>query len=192
MLYLASQSPRRREILDQIGVDYRTIPQNIDEGMRAQEAPETYVQRLALEKAISGLDSINNPRGDERVLGADTIVVFDGHILGKPKDRKCGCDMLMTLSGQKHTVMSGIAIASKDKSEYDISKTDVFFRTLDKSLIDRYWESTEPCDKAGGYGIQGRGGIFVEKIIGSYSGVVGLPIEKLFPLLEKFNIPFWN
>lgn len=192
MLYLASQSPRRREILDQIGVRYRVIPQNIDETPLPQESPESYVQRLALEKARAGLASVIDKTDKDRVLGADTIVVLDGQILGKPKDRQSGCEMLVALSGRKHMVMSAVAIVEKEQSESGLSITEVFFGSLDQQLIDKYWETEEPSDKAGGYGIQGFGAFFVEKIIGSYSGVVGLPIEILFPMLERFKISYWN
>ncbi|MGI1677227.1 MAG: Maf family nucleotide pyrophosphatase [Cellvibrionaceae bacterium] len=192
MLYLASQSPRRREILDQVGVSYRVIPQNIDETPLPQESPESYVQRLALEKARAGLASVTDKTDNDCALGADTIVVLEGQILGKPKDRQSGCEMLAALSGRKHLVMSAIAIVDKKQSCNGLSMTEVFFGSLDQQLIDKYWDTEEPCDKAGGYGIQGFGAFFVEKIIGSYSGVVGLPIEILFPMLERLKIPYWN
>ncbi len=219
MLYLASQSPRRREILDQIGVSYQVIPQDIDETALPQESPENYVKRMALEKARAGLVSISNRANvipsdnslegsqadkcelntinHDCVLGADTIVVLGGQILGKPIDRESYIEMMIALSGRKHLVMSAVAIVgaediNDEKSCVELSTTEVFFCPLDRKLIERYWDTKEPCDKAGGYGIQGFGAIFVEKIIGSYTGVVGLPIGVLFPLLNKFNVPFWN
>lgn len=191
MLYLASQSPRRRELLDQIGVPHQVIPQDIDESVLPTESPEQYVNRMALEKAQAGLKSLSE-QADHCVLGADTIVVFDGQILGKPVNETMGFEMLARLSGRKHQVISAIALIDSINICQDISKTEVSFRELSPELIKRYWQTQEPRDKAGGYGIQGMGAVFVEELVGSYSGVVGLPIEILYPMLNTFKVPYWQ
>ncbi|AFV00630.1 Maf family protein [Simiduia agarivorans] len=186
-LLLASQSPRRRELLDQIGVAYIQQATQVEEVWQAGESPSAYVQRLALAKARAGLKLT----AELPVLGADTIVVSEGQIVEKPRDRAHAYAIWSRLSGKSHQVMSALALVDGSRALQSLSVTQVYFRELDESAMARYWASGEPADKAGGYGIQGLGAVWVERIEGSYSGVVGLPIEALVPLLESFQIPYW-
>ncbi|GAB1262251.1 Maf family protein [Aurantivibrio plasticivorans] len=189
-LYLASQSPRRQELLQQIGVEFEVMPAAIDESPLFNEPPVEYVQRVAVAKAAAVAST-----GLEKpwpVLAADTSVVVDSDILGKPADFHESCAMLRRLSGRSHKVLSAIAMIAGGQQEVVVSSTEVTFRALDTALIEKYWQSGEPRDKAGSYGIQGLGAVFVERIVGSYSGVVGLPIEALVPLLELFSVPYWQ
>lgn len=189
--YLASQSPRRRELLKQIGARFQLLAIAIDETPIADERPSDYVVRMAEAKAAAGAAILAEHGDHHRVLGADTAVVVDSEILGKPRDREDCLRMLRLLSGRSHQVMSAVSIIGGGRQETRLSVTDVSFRPLSDELIERYWESGEPRDKAGAYGIQGFGAVFVEKITGSYSGVVGLPLEVLVPLLDDFKIPYW-
>lgn len=193
MLYLASQSPRRREILQQIGVPFEPVHVSVDETPAENESPADYVRRMALGKASVGFEAVAplEPKGAV-VLGADTIVVLDGQILGKPRDHHHAGAMLKKLSGREHQVLSAVALVSGGKTRDDLSTTQVSFRPLSPGLIESYWHTGEPADKAGAYGIQGLGAVFVQGIQGSYSGVVGLPIENLVPLLEAFGIHYWQ
>jgi septum formation protein len=195
---LASASPRRRELLQQIGCKFQVAPADIDETVLAKEAPEGYVERMALEKAKAGWKANKNLP----VLGADTAVVLGeregkgeksvAQIFGKPADESDAISMLMQLSGTTHRVLSAVAMVQDDKQHVLLSETLVTFRPLDKSECHRYWLTGEPCDKAGAYAIQGLGGVFVENLRGSYSGVVGLPLVETCSLLEKFGIPWWS
>ena len=192
-LYLASKSPRRRELLQQIGVSYQVIDANVIEVPRHQESPADYVQRLAREKAEAGLASLKNQSLTPKpVLGADTIVVINNEILEKPRDAKHAAGMLRQLAGATHQVMTAVAMVTDAKQEIKLSVTDVVFRPLTESEIAAYWHTGEPRDKAGGYGIQGFGAVFVEQIRGSYTGVVGLPLEQTFLLLQEFSVPWWH
>lgn len=186
-LLLASQSPRRRELLDQIGVAFVQRATQVEEVWQAGEPPADYVQRLALAKARAGLAL----EPDLPVLGADTIVVADGQIVEKPRDRAHAFNIWSSLSGKAHQVMSALALVDRSRELQALSTTRVYFRDLSEGDMARYWASGEPADKAGGYGIQGLGAVWVERIEGSYSGVVGLPIETLVPMLESFQIPYW-
>ena len=188
-LVLASGSPRRRDILEQIGVLHRIIIPMIDETQRSTESATTYVTRLALEKASAGC-LMND--SDAPVLGADTILVCDGQVFGKPVNYSNFKEMFTSLSGQTHNVLSAVAIDNKGKSLVLLSKTWVTFRAITEREIITYWETGEPQDKAGGYAIQGYGSVFVEHIKGSYSGVVGLPIAETCQLLAKFDVPTWQ
>ena len=190
LFYLASQSPRRSELLRQIAVLFEVITPQVDEQRLADESPPDYVYRLAALKALRGLELVND--AEAVVLGADTIVVIDGEILGKPRDSEHGMDMLRKLSGRRHQVMSAVSLCSAIEQRTELSVTEVDFRPLSEQLIRHYWQFDEPRDKAGGYGIQGLGAAFVQNITGSYSGVVGLPIEKVVPLLEHFGIDYWQ
>lgn len=192
-IYLASQSPRRRELLQQIGVRYEVINAEVTEVPRTQESPSDYVQRLAREKAEAGLASVNHRQLPARpVLGADTIVVIDNEILEKPRDAPHAAVMLRNLAGAGHQVMTAVAMATEDQCVVKLSVTDVVFRPLSEAEITAYWHTGEPCDKAGGYAIQGLGAVFVQQIRGSYTGVVGLPIEQTVALLDEFAVPYWQ
>lgn len=186
-ILLASKSPRRRELLSQIGVRYRVIDVDVPEQHQPGERPEIYVRRLALSKALAGLADNKNCV----VMGADTIVCCDEQILEKPNDVEDFRKMLKTLSGRQHEVKTAVALCCQNREIIESSSSSVTFRTLTEGEVDRYWETGEPKDKAGGYAIQGMGAVFVEKIIGSYSGIVGLPIEKVFGMLKQLEIPVW-
>ncbi len=189
-LYLASKSPRRRELLSQIGVIYSVISVNVPEERKEGELPAVYVQRLALEKSLVGFESLAHDK--KPVLGADTIVVSDGIILEKPKNQADAVSMLKRLSGNRHQVMTAVALKDAENHQVKLSVSDVDFRVLTEKEIRIYWESGEPKDKAGGYGIQGLGGVFVKNLSGSYSAVVGLPLYETQLLLNEFSVPSWN
>ena len=191
MLYLASGSPRRRELLGQIGVPFSTLPTVIDETPLANEAAVAYVQRLARAKAQAGLASLAVP-GAAVVLGADTSVVLDGRILGKPQDRADALAMLTALSGQTHEVLTAVALANSQRYEVRVVSSQVSFRPLSAAEIEAYWASGEPQDKAGSYAIQGLGAVFVRDLHGSFSAVVGLPLCETAALLADFGIPCWQ
>ncbi len=192
-LYLASQSPRRRELLQQIGVLHQVVGADVIEVPRTQESPSDYVQRLAREKAEAGLASVKRlALAPKPVLGADTIVVINNAILEKPQSAEHAADMLRKLAGATHQVMTAVAMVADDKCCIKLSVTDVVFRPLSEQEITTYWESGEPRDKAGGYAIQGLGAVFVQQIRGSYTGVVGLPIEQMVLLLDEFAVPYWQ
>ena len=187
-LYLASASPRRRELLEQIGIRYRLLCIDIPEQPGAGESPEEFVLRLALEKARAGRQQLEQD-DIQPVLGADTAVVLDGNILGKPVDRAHALDMLSQLSGYTHQVLTGVALvgtAGRESSRLSVSR--VRFRALAESEIESYWESGESSDKAGGYAIQGRAAAFIEHLEGSYSGVMGLPLFETAELLGEYGI----
>lgn len=191
-VYLASQSPRRRELLAQIGVGYRLLPVEVDEARRPGEAPDAYVERLARDKAAAGRAAVQRQGLPPLpVLGADTAVVVDRDILGKPADRAEARAMLRRLSGRSHRVLTGVGLCTGAALHTRISATEVWFRPLDDAEIDRYWDSGEPRDKAGAYGIQGLAAVFVERIDGSYSGVVGLPLFETAALLRHCNAAPW-
>lgn len=191
MLYLASGSPRRRELLGQIGVPFSTLPTVIDETPLANEAAVAYVQRLARAKAQAGLASLAVP-GTAVVLGADTSVVLDGRILGKPESRAEALAMLAALSGQTHEVLTAVALANSQRCEVRVVSSQVSFRTLSAAEVEAYWLSGEPQDKAGSYAIQGLGAVFVADLHGSFSAVVGLPLCETAALLADFGIPCWQ
>lgn len=185
-VYLASASPRRRELLAQIGVRYELISCDIPEIPLDGELPQNFVLRMAVEKAQAG-KGITGTSSDKPVLGADTAVVVDNAILGKPRDRQHALSMLQQLSGRSHEVISAVALIT-DKVETRISRSQVSFRTLTKSEIEAYWASGEPQDKAGAYGIQGKAAIFIDRLEGSYSAVMGLPLYETAELLQAAGI----
>ena len=192
-LYLASQSPRRRELLQQIGVSHEVVSAQVTEVPRTQESASDYVQRLAREKAEAGLATVKRSAlVPKPVLGADTIVVINNEILEKPQSPEHAAEMLRKLAGTTHQVMTAVAMVADNKCGIKLSVTDVVFRALSEPEIAAYWASGEPCDKAGGYAIQGLGAVFVQEIRGSYTGVVGLPIEKTVLLLDEFAVPYWQ
>jgi septum formation protein len=187
-IYLASQSPRRRELLEQIGVAYEPLSIDVPEHPHDDEAPEVYVLRLALEKARAG-QALLDESAARPVLGADTSVVFHGEVLGKPKDAEDALSMLIQLAGERHQVMTAVAMVGVDGEEHTrLSVSTVQFRAIGLEEARAYWGSGEPADKAGGYAIQGRGAVFVERLEGSYSGVMGLPLFETAELLECFGI----
>jgi len=180
-LHLASTSPRRREILQSLGIEFVVAMVEIDESTQTGESAEDLVLRLAIAKAEAAT-------GADYVLGSDTVVVLDDCVLGKPVDADDAVDMLLALSGRSHSVLTGVALRTPNGTRTVLSKTDVWFREIDRDEAIRYWHSGEPADKAGGYGIQGKGGIFVEAIHGSYSGVMGLPVFETVELLKSAGI----
>ncbi|WP_439859640.1 Maf family protein [Pseudomonas sp. MBLB4136] len=190
-LYLASGSPRRRELLTQIGVPFTTHIVPIDESPLADEAPGAYVERLARAKASAALATLEQA-ADAVVLGADTAVVLDGRILGKPADRAEALGTLAALSGREHQVLTAVALASSARTAARVVVSRVSFRPLNDAEIAAYWASGEPRDKAGSYGIQGLAAVFVRQLQGSYSAVVGLPLCETAELLADFHIPCWQ
>lgn len=192
-VWLASGSPRRRELLAQIGVRFDVIAAAVDETRLADEPAETYVRRLAIAKACAG-DAAVQASGAPRlpVIGADTSVVLGDRVLGKPADARHAAEMLLSLAGREHRVLTAVALFSDRGSQVRMSDTRVRFRPITADEADAYWRTGEPVDKAGGYGIQGFGGIFVESLAGSYSGVVGLPIYETTELLKLYKVPYWQ
>lgn len=186
-LLLASQSPRRQELLRQIGVRFAVLTVPVPEIPEPGELPADYVQRLALAKARAG----SRLRPDLPVLGADTVVVHRGHILEKPRDREHGLAMLTSLGGDSHQVLTGVALCCGDLQQVQVVTTEVQFRPINPTEAERYWDTGEPADKAGGYGIQGLGAVFVARLAGSYSNVVGLPLTETQALLAQFDVPVW-
>jgi nucleoside triphosphate pyrophosphatase len=195
-IYLASRSPRRRELLAQIGVRYHLLlfrsrpesPPDVDEAVLPDEAPDTYVERVARSKAEAGWKLLrlrNLPLAP--VLAADTTVALDGKILGKPADRKEAAEMLATLSGQRHEVLTAVALARDDELDSALSRSEVLFKKLSSEEIAQYVASGDCDDKAGAYAIQGRAARFVIELRGSYSGVMGLPLYETSQLLEKLR-----
>ena len=186
-IYLASRSPRRRDLLSQIGVRFAVVDAQVDETHHPGEHPEDYCLRLALEKARRARAAL--PPGDPRpVLGADTVVVVDGRILGKPDGLEASLLMMDALSGRSHRVLTAVALIAADGERTDLSESRVTFRTLTQDECLRYWRTGEPLDKAGGYGIQGLGALFIAGLNGSYSGVMGLPLFETGRLLGQAGI----
>jgi len=182
-LYLASSSPRRREILAALGLDFTVRSREVDETPLPDETAEDMVLRLARAKALA-LDV----GATDVVIGADTAVVVDHVALGKPRDEEDAVGMLMRLSGRRHSVVTGVAVRAANSVQAVISATNVTFRDIGPDEARAYWQSGEPCDKAGAYAIQGIGGVFVENIEGSYSGVVGLPVFETIKLLHGVGV----
>jgi len=188
-LYLASASPRRRELLAQIGVTCQVLPVDLDESPEPGESAEHYVRRLALDKARAALTLLGKAEGT-LILAADTAVVIDADILGKPRDAADAAAMLRRLSGREHRVLSGVALIGADGRETGaLSESRVRMRRLFDAEMAAYWATGEPADKAGGYAIQGRAAIFVEALSGSYSGVMGLPLFETAALLAAAGVP---
>jgi septum formation protein len=187
-LRLASASPRRRQLLDLIGVPHVVTPADIDETPRDSEPAEEYVMRLAREKA----EAIWARHQDLPVLAADTTVVVDLEILGKPESEADATAMLGKLSGREHLVYTGIALRTEPSVVVGISTTHVSFAVLTPAQIHAYWVSGEPLGKAGAYAIQGLGAVFVSKIAGSYTGVMGLPLFETAEMLRQAGIPVWS
>lgn len=184
-LLLASGSPRRRELLASLGVPFGVAPADIDETVRTGELPEAYVHRMALAKAKAGFEQAGGTA--HTVLGSDTAVVLGDRIFGKPIDRDDALEMLLMLSGNTHRVMSAVALVADGRVAQRLSITEVEFRAIASTEAAAYWRTGEPADKAGGYGIQGLGALFVKALHGSYSGVVGLPLFETAELLGEFG-----
>lgn len=186
VLTLASASPRRRELLDQIGVPYHVVISEVDESVQAGESPGDYVCRVAREKA---LDVRQRAATDTPVLAADTAVILDGRIFGKPQDRPQAIEMLQELSGRTHEVWSAVAlIASGSRILERLNVTRVTFSVLEPGWIDVYCDSGDPMDKAGAYGVQGMAAQKISRLEGSYSGVMGLPLYETSEILNEAGL----
>jgi septum formation protein len=188
VLCLASVSPRRRELLSQIGVAHVVAGADIDESALVDEAPREYVTRLAREKALA----IRRAGQQLPVLAADTTVVVDGKIFGKPRDQAHAIYMLGELSGRSHEVLTAVALADARGAAERLSSSTVRFRKISPEESIAYWATGEPRDKAGGYAIQGLGAVFIESLSGSYSGVMGLPLFETGELLQAAGIAYWS
>jgi len=187
LLCLASASPRRRELLEQLGVPHVLAVPNIDEAVLAGEAAADYVVRMARAKA-----RMVHPHGTGLpVLAADTTVVVDERICGKPASAEEGIAMLLQLSGRSHEVLTAVALAAAGEVSHRLSRSDVRFRRLSLAEAIAYWNTGEPRDKAGSYAVQGHGAVFVEHLSGSYSGVMGLPLYETAELLAAAGVPYW-
>ncbi|WP_200769613.1 Maf family protein [Fontimonas thermophila] len=184
-LVLASQSPRRQALLAQLGLRFRVCPADVVEIARPGEPPADYAGRIALAKARAGAARSG---ADLPVLGADTDVVLDGRILGKPVSRAHALELLQQLSDRPHEVYSAVALVHQNREAVRVSVTQVWMGPIAPEQAEAYWASGEPADKAGAYGIQGLGAVFVREIRGSYSGVVGLPLYETCALLREFGI----
>lgn len=185
-IILASQSPRRKELLARLGLVFTAIPANIEENITSFQCPHTAVQEIAFQKAQYVSDLLN----DGLIIAADTVVVLKDAILGKPADEKSAFEMLTSLSGQEHTVITGICLMDAATGAYQVESeiTKVRFRTLSETEVRNYIATGEPMDKAGAYGIQGRGAVLVDRIEGCYYNVVGLPLTRLYLMLERCGI----
>jgi septum formation protein len=196
-LLLASASPRRAELLRGLGVAFDVCNADVDESARVGETPVDYASRLARSKALGGYATnaahkaaheINSSAIDTPALGADTIVTIDGELLGKPADEAAAHAMWQKLSGKAHEVVTAVALVDANRQQVMAVTTRVWFTSMSKADMRAYWHSGEPRDKAGAYGIQGLGGAFVERIEGSYSAVVGLPVHETWQLLRDFGV----
>jgi septum formation protein len=190
-VYLASGSPRRRELLQQIGVSFRLLSSGLDETSLQDETPAAYVSRLAAAKAETGWRHNRDPESAP-VLAADTAVVLDGRILGKPQHRDDAKNMLLGLSGRTHEVLTAVALRSVAGAEVKLSRSLVTFREIDAAEAQVYWDTGEARDKAGAYAIQGYAAIFITDLKGSYSGVMGLPLFETAELLTGAGVPHWR
>lgn len=187
IVHLASGSPRRRELLQQIGVPFVVLPVSVDETVRPGESAADLVCRLAMAKARAGIALRSNEDG--LVLGADTAVALGDELFGKPADEPDGIRMLTRLGGRTHEVWTAVAIARGGRERVELCRSEVTFRAISLADARAYWQTGEPADKAGAYAIQGRGAIFVANLTGSYSGVMGLPLFETARLLEAFERP---
>jgi septum formation protein len=195
-IYLASGSPRRRELLQQIGVSFRVIGAELDETAREGESAAAYVSRLAEAKAAVGWEGSRDLRGGNLrgapVLAADTAVVLEGEILGKPADMNDAIAMLLKLSGRAHQVLTAVALRTVGGLEVRVSRSSVTFRSIGPGEARAYWDTGEPRDKAGAYAIQGYAAVFIADLKGSYSGVMGLPLFETAELLKAAGVACWQ
>ena len=187
-LVLASASPRRADLLRQVGLPFEAHPSGADETRLDDEPPERYVVRLAEAKAREVLAA----HPDALVIGADTIVVLDGQVLGKPRGEQEAIDMLLSLSDRTHQVLTGLAVLSADQTRSACVRAEVDFVAVSEATARRYWRTGDPADKAGGYGVQSQGGVFVRAVRGSYSAVVGLPLDVLEQMLLAYGYDTWG
>jgi septum formation protein len=185
-IVLASGSPRRRQLLEMLGIPFRVVAPDVDETLGPAEQPEGYVTRLAREKART----VAARERDAVVLAADTTVVLRGRVFEKPGTPDQAADMLRRLQGRKHQVLTAVAVASDGRLEHALDVTDVTFRRLSSQLIAEYVATGEPLDKAGAYAIQGKGAALVEGIHGDFFGVMGLPLRLALDLLARFGVPY--
>jgi septum formation protein len=186
---LASASPRRQELLRQIGVSFQAVVPEVDETPRENESADAFVVRLALEKARNGLRMARElGLRPAPVLGADTCIVVDDEILGKPVDREHGVAMLARLAGRSHDVLTGVALVDGDREQHAINRNRVTFAPMTSDEIAAYWDTGEAADKAGAYGVQGRAAAYIERIEGSYSGIVGLPLFEVTCMLKNLGM----
>jgi septum formation protein len=189
MLYLASQSPRRRELLAQLGFAFELLAVDVPEVPRPGEPAPAYVCRVARAKALAGLAMLDSgPATGAVVIGSDTEVVLDGEVFGKPSDATAATAMLHRLSGRTHAVLSAVWVVTADRAQGELSTSRVRFDALDEAAIDAYVATGEPFGKAGSYAIQGRGAALVAQLEGSYSGVMGLPLHETARLLQAFGV----
>ena len=186
MLHLASRSPRRRELLGLLGITHGLLDVDIHEQRQSGESPLDYVNRVAREKADAGLSQVIG-LPDALVLGADTEVVLDDEVFGKPRDDADAARMLRLLSGRTHQVITAVWVASAERQEHAVSVSELRFAVLAETEISDYVASGEPRGKAGGYAIQGRAGAFIAHLSGSHSGVMGLPLHDTYQLLRRFG-----
>ena len=195
-IVLASASARRRDLMRQAGFDFRVSPANIDETRRPGETPCDLVLRLALGKARAVASGLGCPAADDRrvvVVGADTVVVSaDGHVFGKPTGRDDFLSMFRILAGHRHQVLTGVAVVAGGRSRTALAEAGVTLRDVPEPEMAAYWDTGEPRDKAGGYGLQGLGAIFVRAIDGSPSAVIGLPLDELERLLTELGVETWR
>lgn len=186
-IILASASPRRAELLTQIGVVFEQRPADVDERRMPGEKPETYVQRLASAKAEAALAKCN----DCVVIGSDTVVVVNDAVLGKPLNQEDHKRMFAQLSGRTHDVLTAVTVMNSSMSRQALSRSSVTFAEVSASDTARYWRTGEPADKAGGYAIQGYAAMFIDRLAGSYSSVMGLPVRETAQLLAEFDVIPW-
>ena len=188
MIYLASQSPRRAELLRQIGVEHKVHASDIDESRLDSEPPDEYVCRMAQTKARVAFAELSGVHENCVVLAADTTIEVDGDIIGKPSDTDhCSC-ILRKLSGRQHQVLTAVALATAEGLDYRLTRNSVSFRDLSDTEIEAYCASAEPMDKAGAYAIQGKAAVFIDRLEGSYSSVMGLPLLETAQLLGEAAI----
>lgn len=189
-LVLASGSPRRREILENLGFEFEIITTDAEDEIETDGMPPDKVVCMLAEAKGKAVLKMLSAEDDRLVVAADTVVTFDGKILGKPKDREEAKKMLKSLSGRNHLVMTGLYIGSNGKGTANVSaKTEVYFKNLSNELIEAYLDTEEYADKAGAYGIQGKGAVLVENIVGDYFNIVGFPVNKFYEILtEKFGV----
>lgn len=186
-IVLASASPRRKEILENLGLEFEICPSDVDETIKGKISPEDAVIEISKAKALSCLEKYKD---DVLVISADTVVCLDNKIIGKPKDESDAFDILKSLSGKSHFVFTGYTLATNDKIVTGAAKTQVVFKELSDKEILWYIGTKEPLDKAGAYGIQGKGSVFVKEISGDYLNVVGLPVSEIFDKIKgNFNLP---
>jgi septum formation protein len=187
-ILLASSSPRRVSLLQQMGLNFDVMRPDVDESLLPEEAPDAYVERLSRVKAAAGLAH----SADQVVIAADTIVTLDNTILGKPTGKADGVAMLLALAGRTHKVLTGLTVASAQEAKSQVVASDVWMRAISEQEAEAYWQTGEPGDKAGGYGLQGIGSIFVKTVVGSPSAVIGLPVQETEQLLNHFGVDTWS